>query len=289
MLSNFIKPLCGVLLFAFAVTPTAHASPNEDLRKFRAYFKQRFPDMPFQNYKDGIYSLDKSRREIWQDMEEFAPAYIDAVELGKKLFNTPFANGKTYANCFANGGVGIKQRYPYFNQNTGKVVTLEQEINACREKNGEKPLKYKKGTLAAISAYMAYTSRGKVINVKVPDDPRAIKIYNRGKLHFYAKRGQLNFSCADCHMYNSGMNVRTDLLSPALGQVTHFPVWRLKWAAGADGPTAGLGTIQRRYAGCNKNIRSKPFKAQSDEYNALEYFHSYMSNGIELNGPAIRQ
>ena len=50
-----------------------------------------------------------------------------------------------------------------------------------------------------------------------------------------------------------------------------------------------MGTLHRRYGGCNKQVRAKPFKAQSDEYKALEYFHTYMSNGLELNGPSQRK
>jgi len=50
------------------------------------------------------------------------------------------------------------------------VKTLEQEINECRETNGEKPLGWKKGKIAALSAYLAYQSRDKPIAVKVPND-----------------------------------------------------------------------------------------------------------------------
>lgn len=268
---------------------TGMASPSDDLKAFRNYFKQKFPNVPQDDYINGIYALDADRRAAWQEFEDFAPPYEDSVPFGKKLFNTPFKNGKTYASCFKNNGIGIRQNYPYFNSRTGKIVTLEGAINACRESNGEKPLGWKKGKIAAISAYMSNTSKGKRINIKIPNDPRALKIYERGKKHFYAKRGQLNFSCADCHIFNAGTMARANLLSPALGQITHFPVWRKKWAKGKAGPTAGLGTIQRRYGGCNKQVRAKPFKAQQAEYNALEYFHTYMSNGLKVNGPGLRQ
>ncbi len=50
------------------------------------------------------------------------------------------------------------------------MKTLEQEINECRETNGEKPLGWKKGKIAALSAYLAYQSRDKPIAVKVPND-----------------------------------------------------------------------------------------------------------------------
>lgn len=272
----------------------AMASPSGDLKAFRTYFEKRFPDVKMADFKDGIYSIDKARRDAWLEFEDFAPEYEDGVALGKELFNKPFANGKSYASCFKNGGIGIRQNYPYFDAKSGKIVTLEGAINACRVDNGEEKLGWKKGNIAAISAYMSFNSRGKKLATEVPNDPRALAIYEKGKTHFYAKRGQLNFSCADCHVYNSGNMARGNLLSPALGQVTHFPVWRKKWAKkseakGKRGPTRGFGTIQRRYGGCNKQVRAKPFKAQGDEYNALEYFHTYMSKGLEVNGPALRQ
>ena len=128
---------------------------------------------------------------------------------------------------------------------------------------------------------MKYTSRGKKINVEIPDDPRAKAIYEKGKQQFYAKRGQMNMACADCHIYNSGNKIRADILSPALGQVSHFPVYRSKWG--------GIGTLHRRYEGCNKQVRAKPYKPQGPEYTALEYFHTYMSNGLEINGPGARK
>jgi len=36
-------------------------------------------------------------------------------------------------------------------------------------------------------------------------------------------------------------------------------------------------------------VRAKPFKAQNEEYRNLEYFISYMSNGLEINGPGSRK
>lgn len=272
----------------------ASASPSGDLNAFRGYFKKKFPNVKLSAYKDGIYAINETRREAWLEFEDFAPAYEDGVAYGKELFNKKFKNGKSLASCFKNGGIGIRQNFPYFDANMGDVVTLEGAINACLIDNGEKKLGWKKGKMAAISAYMGYTSRGKKVNVKVPNDPRAQAIYDRGKRHFYAKRGQLNFSCADCHVYNAGGMIRGNLLSPALGHVTHFPVWRKKWAKkneakGKRGPTRGFGTLHRRYGGCNKQVRAKPFKAQKAEYKALEYFHTYMSNGLEVNAPALRQ
>ena len=49
-----------------------------------------------------------------------------------------------------------------------------------------------------------------------------------------------------------------------------------------------MGTTHRRYGGCNAQVRAKAYPAQSEEYRALEYFHTYMSNGLVLNGPGAR-
>ena len=124
--------------------------------------------------------------------------------------------------------------------------------------------------MAHLSAYVGYEGRGQTINVVVPDDPKAQAAYNEGKQFFYAKRGQLNLSCADCHVYYAGSFVRGNLLSPLLGQTS-------------------LGTLHRRYGCCNKQVRAKPYAAQSKEYRNLEYFHVSMSNGLEINAPGYRE
>ena len=259
---------------------TTIATPEQDLEAFRAYFAKRFADTQFVDFVNGVYSIDAASREQWEAIEEFPPYEIN-IDSGQELFEAPFANGKTYADCFENGGIGIRQNYPHYDTDRSEVVTLELAINECRAANGEKPLKYSKGAIADISAYMAYTSRGNKFDIQIPDDPGANSWYERGKRHFYAKRGQLNMACADCHVYYTGMKVRADLLSPALGQPTHFPVYRSKWG--------GLGTLHRRYGGCNRQVRAKSFGSQSEEYRALEYFHTYMSNGLEVNGPGVRK
>jgi sulfur-oxidizing protein SoxA len=275
---NNMRSLVGLAVLALPLA--LQAGPEEDRKAFQDYHAKRFPKVEYQDFGNGAYALDAVARENWEAIEEFPP-YEIALEEGRQLFETPFKNGKTYADCFPNGGIGIKQNYPYFDSASGQVRTLEQDINACREKNGEAPYKWKKGKLASVSAYMAYTSRGNKINVKIPDDPRALAAYEGGKKHFYTKRGQLNFACADCHLASAGMKLRSEVLSPALGHVSHFPVYRAKWGE--------LGTMHRRYGGCNKQVRAKPFDAQSEEYRNLEYFHTYMSNGIEINGPGARK
>ncbi len=268
----------GVLSPVTAIASTV----QQDIEAFQNYYVKKFPNVNKADFINGVYSLNEDFRAQWENLEEFPP-YEEDIEKGEKLFNTPFSNGKTYADCLLNGGLGTRHLYPYFDSGSGKIITLEGEINRCRTENGEKAFKWKKGNLPAVTAYIADTSRGNTIDIKVPNDKRALAAYEMGKRFFYQKRGQLNLSCADCHVTNSGMFARSDLLSPALGNLSHFPVWRLKTS------WQGLGTPHRRFGGCNKNIRAKPFKAQSDEYKSLEYFLMVMSKGMKTNGPAMRK
>lgn len=275
------KIATALSVMLIAATPfVAQATPDDDLKAFRSYFTKKFPNVPINDFGNGVYAVDAASREQWEAFEEF-PSYEISIDNGEEKFHKKFANGKGYASCFPNYKKGIKQNYPYFDTGIGEVVTMEGAINKCRTDNGEKALKLKKGEITEIGAYITSLSRGQKTNVKVPNDAKAIAAYNRGKKHFYAKRGQLNMACADCHYYYSGSKIRADVLSPALGHTTGFPVYRNKWA--------GMGTLHRRYGGCNKQVRAKPFKAQSDEYKALEYFHTYMSNGLEINGPSQRK
>jgi sulfur-oxidizing protein SoxA len=284
-----MNKIANVLTAAFlVVTPfAAQATPDQDLKEFREHYFKKFPDTPKGDFINGVYSIDPASREQWEAFEEF-PSYEIFVDKGEQLFNKKFANGKGFADCFPNYKKGIRQNYPYFDTKAGQVVTLESAINKCLKDNGEKPYKTKTGNIAYVSAYLAFLSRGNKLNIKVPNDPKAMAAYNRGKKHFYAKRGQLNISCADCHYHYAGSKIRADILSPALGHPTGFPVYRNKWAGDSD-KGDGMGTLHRRYGGCNKQVRAKPFSAQSDEYKALEYFHTYMSNGLEVNGPSQRK
>ncbi len=254
--------------------------PAADREAFRNFFKKHLGDkIKLDDLKDGVYALDEDARSQWEEIEEFPPYEIE-LDKGEELWNKKFKNGKSFADCFGKDVSKIRAKYPYHDEKTDTIVTLEGDINKCLKDNGEKPFKWKKGKIADLSAYISYEGRGQKITTE-PKTDKAKAWYDKGKKFFYAKRGQLNMACADCHVYNSNRRIRGDLLSPALGHVTHFPVFRSKWG--------NLGTLHRRYGGCNKQVRAKPFKAQSDEYKALEYFQYVMSNGMEFNGPGARK
>jgi L-cysteine S-thiosulfotransferase len=253
--------------------------PKADFKAFREYFLNKFPNLKPNDFVNGPYSMDVGLRKQWISIEQFPP-YEFAVDKGKEMMSKPFKNGKTLADCFSNKGVGIRQNYPYFDKKTGEVVTLELAVNQCLKKNGEKTLNYKKDDMAAVTAYMAFTSRGKNMDIKIPDDPRALAAYNKGEEYFYTRRGQFNFSCASCHVQLAGKHLRTEVLAPALGILNAMPIYRSNWG--------GMGTISRRFTSCNTQVRADALKPQDELYRDVEYYLSYMGNGLPIVGPGSR-
>ena len=269
----------ALAIFIHAAAAADTPDPAGDAKAFRDYFVRKFPQVELEDFTNGPYSMNADMRRQWDEKEQFPP-YEFALETGKEMFATPFRNGKTYADCFPNGGIGIRQNYPYFDEKEGKVVTLELALNRCREANGEAPYSCVKDEMASLTAYMAFTSRGKPMDIKVPDDPRALAAYDDGKRYFYTRRGQLNFSCASCHVQSPGERIRAETLAPALGIMNALPIYRSEWS--------GMGTTSRRLVTCNSQTRAVPLDPQSDEYRDLEYFLSYMSNGLPISGPGAR-
>lgn len=279
-MNKTIATLAAAGLACTVISPLAVATPAEDQQAFQEYFAERFPNVPADDFKNGAYAIDPVGRENWEAIEEFPP-YETAIDNGREMWDTPFANGKTYKDCFPDGPA-IGANYPMWDKERGMVVTLPLALNECRTANGEEPLKYLKGPIADLLSYIEIESRGQITNVVIPeDDPRALEAYEKGKQFYFARRGQFNFSCSSCHLGNSGTTLRTEILSPALGQTTHWPVYRSKWGE--------MGTLHRRFKGCNEQVRAKAFEPQGEEYRNLEYFFTYMNNGQELNGPGARK
>ena len=273
-----ILAVAAALCIRAGIPATSQASPADDVKTYRDFFTKRFPGVELNQFQDGVYAIDQVSRDSWEAIEEFPP-YEPFIEDGEVMWNKPFANGKGYKDCFP-GGPALRSKYPYWDKASGGVMTLPLAINNCRKANGEEPLAYGKGSIATLLAYIGSESRGQKTSVAV-SGADAEAAYEAGKQFYFARRGQLNMSCAHCHFMSSGQHIRTDVLSPALGHTTGWPVYRSKWG--------NLGTLHRRFGGCNKQVRAKPFKSQSEQYRNMEYFLTHMSNGIEFNGPSARK
>ena len=103
-----------------------------------------------------------------------------------------------------------------------------------------------------------------------------------GKKLFFdtALSGSGTFSCASCHVQAPGEHIRAEVLAPALGILNAMPIYRSEWG--------GMGTTSRRFTTCNSQVRGVPLKPQDPEYRNVEYYLSYMANGIPITGPGAR-
>lgn len=268
-----------VLTGAMFGSVSALASPEEDREAIVKYYAAKFPNVKFEDYVYGALALDAGSKAQYDAIMEFPP-FDSQVEAGKKMWETPLKSGKTYADCLPNGGKNIAGNYPMFDEAKGKVVTLQDVINDCRVANGEAAYKLNDmKTMGTLTAYMRTLSDGMLMNIKV-ESPKALEAFNDGKKTFFSRKGQLNFACASCHVQNGGNYLRSELISPALGHTVHWPVFR-----GGD----NLVTLQQRYTGCFRQVRAVPPAQGSTTMNNLEYFHSYISNGLPLKASVFRK
>lgn len=267
---------------ASAVQAISEAEIKKDIEEFQGFFLKRFPGLTLEDFSDGVNALPQyaHRRANWEINMEF-PQYEPEMDKAAEEWAAPFKNGKSLADC----DMAPAQNYPVFDAASGDLRTVEGDINACLKANGEEVIKnVKRGKMARLVAHYKSQFNGEKMAVDY-SDPGAQAWYEKGRQFYWAKRGQLNFSCADCHVHNSGNSARGDILSAGLGHGVGFPVWRTKWQV-AGKP---WGTIHRRYGGCNNQVRADGFKAQGEEYKALEFYESVMNTGVPLKVPSLRQ
>lgn len=275
-----MKLLTGIAGLGIALgVASAHASPESDRQEFIKYYTEKYPNVKVEEYVYGALAFDADSKAQYDAIMEFPP-FESQVEAGRKLWETPFKNGKTYADCLPNGGKQIAGNYPMFDEAKGKVVTLHDAINDCRTANGEEAFKVNDmKTMGALTAHMRTLSDGMLMNVKV-EGPKAMAAYEDGKKTFFSRKGQLNFACATCHVQNAGSRLRSELISPAVGHAVHWPVFR-----GGD----NLVTLQQRYQGCFSQVRAVPPPQGGTTMNNLEYFHSALSNGLPMQASVFRK
>ena len=115
----------------------SNAIPIHDLDKIHTFFKTRFPDVPFDDFANGVYALDSIARENWEALEEFPPYELN-IDNGESLWE---ANRKIYLSCFKDGPA-IKHLYPRWDENLKTVITIPYKINHCRTQHKLSTLDY---------------------------------------------------------------------------------------------------------------------------------------------------
>lgn len=229
--------------------------------------------------KSGFLFATPETQAMQQDDGE-NPAFL-WVEHGEKLWTAvDGAAGKSCMSCHgaAANMRGVGATYPKVSKDTGKLVTLEHQINYCRtERMQAKPFAWETQDMLGISMFVMHQSRGLPMNVAV--DGAAEPYFKKGDELYNTRRGQLNAACIQCHELNSGNYIRADLLSE--GRVNGFPLYRLKWGR--------PGSIHYRMEECYSQVRAVPEPYGSDELTMLQLYIAWRSNGLLIETPAVRR
>ena len=226
------------------------------------------------------YDFAEPETRAMQD-DDFSNPGMLIADYGGELWSTADGEAnKSCADCHGDAETsmkGVKARYPAYYQPWGKMINLELRINECRVNNQKaKAWKYESKEMIGLTSYIGYQSRGMPINVDIGG--KATPFFQKGKEFYYERRGQMDLACSNCHEDNAGNMIRANLLSE--GQSNGFPTYRLKWQ--------GVGTLHRRFKGCNDNIRATPYERGSDEYVNLELYLAWRGRGLDVETPSVR-
>lgn len=265
-MTNFNKHVAGIV--AVAGVLAAGASYAADWGPYQV-----------EDRRSGFTYMTDETRAI--QVDNFQNPGMLWVEDGAELWDkTDGEAGKSCASCHQDAAAsmkGVAPRYPVYDEKLGKLKNLEQQINICREQNMKaKPYKWESGEMLAMTTFITNQSLGMPVDVKV--DGKAEPFFKKGEAFYNERRGQLDLACKNCHVDYPGGILRANVLSE--GQANGFPTYRLKWQK--------VGSLHRRFRGCNSMVRAQPYGYGADEYVNLELFVKWRGRGLPIESPAVR-
>jgi len=202
------------------------------------------------------------------------------VERGENSWRDA-TSGKSCASCHGDAAVsmrGVAARYPRFDQTAGAVLDVEARVNACRVRyQALKPLEHESDQILALTAYLAYQSRGMPTAASIDGPARAS--FERGRSFYTTRHGQMNLSCAQCHEQNWGKRLYAETISQGHGNA--FPAYRLEWQT--------LGSLQRRIRACLFGIRAEMPRPGAPELTDMELYLAWRAQGLPLEAPGVRR
>jgi L-cysteine S-thiosulfotransferase len=271
---RFPDPRLLVAVIGIAASWAAQATPEASKNQVAARLHAALPQLKTADYALGGAAVDPELRE---QVAANAAAAQPVLAEGKRLWTRKFRNGRSLEGCFPNGGRRVAATYPQFDARLKRVVTLEMAVNQCLKSHNE-PL-YEPAdpaTMGAVVAYARSLAAGRKLAVRVP--AAAQPLFEDGRRLHESRLGQRNFACASCHVQGAGKRFGEEALSPAVGQGLAYPVVRKGAAV----------TLHARMRECLELMGAAPFPAGSDELNNLEYYLSYLGNGLVLAPNAWR-
>lgn len=214
--------------------------------------------------------------------DEFANPGMLWVARGEALWSAKRGSaGKACASCHGDAArsmKGVSARYPRYSQALGRVVGLEERINACVSGQQEAaPLPWESEDLLSVSAYVSRQSRGMPMAVSV--DGPARELFERGRALYFQRQGQLHLACDQCHDRNWGRTLLGESISQ--GHPADWPAYRLEWQS--------LGSLQRRLRACFFGVRAAQPAFGSGELLALELYLADRARGLTISAPGVRR
>ena len=226
------------------------------------------------------YSFMATDTKAMQDDDTTNPGMLWVLD-GEALWTAKAGNaGRACADCHGDAREsmkGLSARYPAFDRQLGRPLSLEQRINLERaQRQDAPPLAYESRDLLALTAFIADQSRGTPITAG--DDPALKPFVDEGRELFMLRQGQLNLACANCHDDNWDKQLTGSAITQ--GHPTGYPEYRLEWQT--------LGSLERRLRSCMTGIRAQAYDYGAAELVELELYLMSRANGMPVETPAVR-
>jgi sulfur-oxidizing protein SoxA len=234
--------------------------------------------LPLSTLRSGITFAGADVRAMQDD--DFANPGMLWVDRGAREWQLAPAGVQSCAQCHGDAGSmrGVATRYPAFDTAAGAVLDLEARINDCRvRRQSQAPWARESEPLLALTAFIATQSRGMPVAVAI--DGPAHASWQRGHDLYYARHGQMNIACAQCHEQNWGKRLYQETLSQGHGNA--FPAYRLEWQS--------LGSLQRRLRACLYGVRAEMPAYGASELTDLELFLAWRAKGLPVEAPGVRR
>ncbi len=252
----------SLLVAAFLAAATAHAQ-----------------DIPLAERRSGYADMGRETRAM-QDDDTANPATFWLLAGEATWKKKAGAANRACSECHGDAAVsmqGVAARYPAPDAISGRLMNLEQRINACRVENQKaKPLAFESRELLALASYVGRQSRG--LPITIPVDVLTRPALASGRALYNRKIGQIDLSCAQCHDQNWGRHLAGNPIPQA--HPTGYPIYRLEWQ--------GVGSLQRRLRNCMSGLRAEAFDYGAQELVDLEYYLMWRARGMKVETPAVR-
>ena len=227
-------------------------------------------EIPMEERRSGYEAMGRETRAM-QDDDATNPAMFWVLD-GESLFKKKEGSGKACSDCHSTLQ-GAAARHPARDAKSGRLLNLEQRINACRtERMGAPAYAWESRELLSLTAYVAKQSRG--LEIPSQENPAV----EAGRRLYRLRQGQLNLSCAQCHDERWGRKLAGAPIPQ--GHATGYPAYRLEWQS--------LGSLQRRLRNCMTGMRAEPYPFGAPELVELEAYLMWRARGMKLESPAVR-